>query len=71
MADSENPRCTCTSCRLRSMMGPIMLITIGVIFLVGEYTRYDFGYLWPILLIVPGVIMVVQAFASKEGHTGR
>jgi hypothetical protein len=53
------------------MMGPIMLITIGVIFLIGEYTRYDFGYLWPILLIVPGIVMVAQALASKEGHVER
>lgn len=71
MGDPVNPRCRCASCRLRSLTGPVMLITIGVIFLVGEYTRYDFGYLWPVLLIVPGIVMVAQAFASKEGHIER
>lgn len=68
MAEVSNTRCHCPACRLRGLMGPIMLITVGVIFLIGEYTRYDFGYLWPLLLIVPGVVMVAQALASKEGH---
>jgi hypothetical protein len=52
-------------------MGPLTLITVGVIFLVGQYTQYGFSYLWPLLLIVPGIVMVVQALASKEGHVGR
>jgi Domain of unknown function (DUF5668) len=71
MGDLPTTRCKCPGCRMRGLMGPIMLITIGVIFLVGEYTRYDFGYLWPILLIVPGIVMVAQALASKEGHVDR
>ena len=45
------------------LMGPVMLITIGVLFLVGEYTRYSFGYLWPILLIVAGLMQFAQAMA--------
>jgi hypothetical protein len=51
-------------------MGPLILITIGVLFLIGEYSRYSFGDLWPILLIVIGVILVLQALASQEGHLG-
>jgi hypothetical protein len=47
-----------------------MLITIGVIFLIGEYTRYGFGELWPVLLIVGGLLAVCQSMASREGHTG-
>ena len=50
--------------------GPVLLITIGVIFLIGEYTRFGFGDLWPVLLIVLGIIAVAQAFASRAGHTG-
>lgn len=71
MADQENPRCTCASCRMRGLMGPLMLITVGLIFLIGEYSRYDFGFLWPLLLIVPGIVMVAQALASKQGHIER
>jgi hypothetical protein len=49
-------------------MGPLMLITVGVIFLAAQYTRYGMGDLWPLFLIVPGILMLAQSFASKEGH---
>ena len=73
MADENISRrtCPCAHCRVRGLMGPIVLITIGVIFLVGEYTRYSFGELWPLLLIVPGIVMLAQSLASKDGHAGR
>ena len=51
-------------------MGPVLLITVGVIFLAGEYTRYGFGDLWPVLLIVGGILAVCQSMASRQGHTG-
>ena len=51
-------------------MGPIILITIGVLFLVGQYSRYSFWDLWPILLIVMGVVLVAQSLVSREGHVG-
>jgi len=57
-------------CRIRGLVGPVLLITIGVIFLAGEYTRYGFGDLWPVLLIVGGVLAVCQSMASGQGHTG-
>jgi len=47
-----------------------MLITLGVIFMLGEYTRYGFGDLWPVLVIVPGVILLIQSLVSRAGHTG-
>ena len=49
-------------------MGPVILITVGVLFLFGEYTRFGFRDLWPILLIVIGVVSVCQSMASREGH---
>jgi hypothetical protein len=70
MAGEIKPRCSCAHCRLNGMKGPVLLITVGVIFLVGEYTRFGFADLWPVLLIVLGIIAVAQAFASREGHTG-
>jgi hypothetical protein len=51
-------------------MGPVMIITIGVLFLAAEYSRYSFADLWPIILIVAGIILVAQSFASKDGHIG-
>jgi Domain of unknown function (DUF5668) len=68
MADSNRVHCTCAYCRLRGLMGPVILITVGVLFLIGQYSRYSFGDLWPVLLIVIGVILVLQSLASKQGH---
>lgn len=71
MTDSSRFSCSCAFCRIRGLMGPAMLITVGVIFLLAEYSRYDFRDLWPFLLIVAGIVLVAQSMASKEGHTGR
>ena len=69
MADETKPRCTCAHCRVRGLMGPLMLITLGVIFMLGEYTHYGFEDLWPVLVIVPGVILLIQSLVSHAGHT--
>ena len=71
MADDTKPRCSCARCRVHGLIAPIMLITIGGIFLAGEYTRYDFENLWPVLLIVAGIVLFAQSLASREGHIGK
>lgn len=63
-------RCGCPYCKLRGLVGPIMVITVGVLFLFVQYSRYSFFDLWPILLIVLGVLLVAQALAPKQGHIG-
>jgi len=70
MADSIEKRCGCAQCRVRRLMGPLMIITIGAIFLVQQYTPYGVGTLWPLMLIVPGIILVAASLASDEGHVG-
>jgi hypothetical protein len=70
MPDANSTTCKCAHCRIRGLMGPLMIITLGVLFLVGEYTRYSFGELWPVLLIVAGIVLTAQSLASNEGHTG-
>jgi hypothetical protein len=70
MPDPNTTTCKCAHCRIRGLMGPLMIITVGVLFLVGEYTRYSVGELWPVLLIVAGIVLTAQSLASKEGHTG-
>ena len=70
MADATRTHCGCAYCKVRGLMGPVILITVGVLFLAAEYSRYSFGDLWPILLIVAGIILVAQSFASKDGHVG-
>ena len=47
-----------------------MIITVGVLFLIGRYTRFSFLQLG-VLLIVAGVVLITaQSLASKEGHLG-
>ena len=68
---ADRVRCTCARCHCRGLMGPVILITLGVLFLIGQYSgRYSFGELWPIILIVVGIVKVIEASASTEGHVG-
>ena len=70
MPDEIKTPCTCPNCRVRGLMGPVMLITVGALFLIRQYSRFSIGDLWPILLIVAGIVLVAQAMASREGHFG-
>jgi hypothetical protein len=60
--------CRCAYCRIHSLFGPIMIITVGVLFLMAQYSRWSFGELWPFLLIVAGIMKVAESLASREGH---
>ncbi len=60
--------CTCERCRARGLMGPAILVTLGVLLLLGETRVVSFDYTWPVLLIVIGVIKILQSNASMEGH---
>jgi Domain of unknown function (DUF5668) len=70
MSDLNRTVCRCPHCRIHGLMGPLMIIAVGVLFLIGEYTRFSFLELWPVLLIVAGVVLTAQSLASKEGHVG-
>lgn len=69
MAETIQPKCRCARCQIRSFTGPVMLIVVGAIFLCGEYTPYGFVTLWPVLLVVAGLLLLAQYGASREGHT--
>jgi Domain of unknown function (DUF5668) len=60
--------CTCERCRARGLMGPAILVTLGVLLLASEFSRWGFGDTWPVLLIVIGVIKVMQSNASTQGQ---
>ncbi|HEX4003278.1 MAG TPA: DUF5668 domain-containing protein [Candidatus Acidoferrales bacterium] len=53
---------------MRGLLGPVMIITIGAIFLLSEYTPYGIGHLWPVFLIVVGVFRLAESMVSNEGH---
>ena len=62
-------RCSCQRCSIRGLMGPAILITIGVLFLVQQsHWAYHFGKTWPVILVVIGGIKLAEALASDAGH---
>ena len=62
--------CSCTRCRMRGLMAPAMLVTLGVLLLFNEFHVVRFHYTWPVILIVIGIVKVLIASASLEGHRG-
>lgn len=65
----SNRGCYCARCRTRGIMGPVILITLGVLFLIDQFTHFGFNETWPILLIVIGLVKVLGSTAGTEGHT--
>jgi len=56
---------------MSTMMGPAILITLGVLFLLQQTNwgwSWGFHRTWPVLLIVIGIIKVLQYTAPIEGH---
>jgi hypothetical protein len=41
---------------VQAIRGPVMLITIGVLFAFDRFTDFHFGRTWPVLLIVAGLL---------------
>jgi len=66
-----NPACPCLRCRARGLMGPAVLVTIGVLMLLNEVSDLRFDYTWPVLLIVIGLVKVLQSNAPLDGHVER
>jgi hypothetical protein len=66
---SDRVRCHCRRCTIRSLMGPAVIITVGVLFLL-EQTRsgFYFGQMWPVILVVIGVISLASSLAPMDGH---
>jgi phage shock protein C len=59
-----------TEKRMRgNLIGGLVLITIGGIFLVDQFIpRIDFGDLWPVVLIVIGIALLINAFGRKKNQ---
>jgi hypothetical protein len=62
--------CTCGRCRTKWLMGPVMLLTTGVLFLLNSLDRVPLDRTWPAWLLVAGVVKLLQSSASSEGHVG-
>ena len=67
---STQARCTCSRCTIRGLMGPAVITTLGILFLLSElrHGMFSFGHTFPILLIVIGGILLASALAPMDGH---
>jgi hypothetical protein len=67
---SDRIRCSCRRCTIRSLMGPAIIITIGLLFLLSEMRGgdFDFSNTYPVILIVIGAISLAAALAPTDGH---
>jgi uncharacterized membrane protein HdeD (DUF308 family) len=61
------------------MMGPLILIVLGVLVLMSNIFpgTFSFGRLWPVILIVIGVVKIVESLQRRQsgpsdsGPTGK
>jgi hypothetical protein len=53
---------------MRKIMGPAMVFTIGMLFLLQSLNVVDFDRTWPAILLVVGVVKLLQSNASTAGH---
>lgn len=61
--------CGCAYCRTRGLLGPAILITVGVLFFIGQYSwQFGFDRTWPVIVIVWGAVKLISDTASTEGH---
>jgi hypothetical protein len=64
----RNRTCSCPRCRCSGYIGPLVIVTLGVLFLIDQYTMYGIGRTWPIILIVIGIVKLLQWNAPVTGH---
>lgn len=64
-----NRNCGCRRCRCKGVMGPAIMITIGVLFLLDNLGVHgaEFGRTWPVILLVIGIVKILQT-ADTEGE---
>jgi len=53
---------------IHAVRGPIILITVGILFALDNFTSYGFHQTWPVILIVVGVLTLL-ARANRAGST--
>ena len=69
---SNRIRCNCRRCTIRGLMGPAIMITIGVLFLLAQArgSYFSFGNTFPVILIVIGLVSLASSLAPMDGHVG-
>src|SRR5438874_12585616 len=76
MAPPQAPPPPYRARRRRSMAGPVVLIVLGFLFLLGNlhlieihHLFYGFAHYWPVLLILWGLVKMFEHYrAQQEGY---
>ena len=63
-------RCACGRCTTRCLMGPAMVLTTGIVFLLDSLNIAGVDRTWPAWILVVGIVKLLQSSASSEGHVG-
>ncbi len=53
---------------LQSIKGPVIMITIGVLFAADRFTDYHFHQTWPVLLIVIGLMQLLVGRRRRPNY---
>jgi len=64
----RNRNCRCVRCQAGGLMGAVILVTLGVLFLIDNYAGIRFSETFPVLLLVIGGVLLVSRTGSTEGH---
>lgn len=52
---------------VQAIRGPIVLITLGILFAIHQAGILSFGQTWPLILIVIGLIKLLERMVGKPG----
>jgi hypothetical protein len=50
--------------------GPLILITIGVLFLLDRFTPFGFSETWPVIIIVVGLLALMGGTKRRDRGPG-
>lgn len=49
-----------------AIRGPVVLITLGALFLVDHFGPFPFSRTWPVLVIVYGLLKLIERTAERK-----
>jgi hypothetical protein len=51
----------------RAIRGPVILITLGILFAIDHFGSVSFSRTWPVLIIVIGLMKLIERAGSPQG----
>lgn len=62
---------TPASAYIRAIRGPVMLITVGSLLAIDHHGAYPFWRMWPVLLVVLGIMILLERSTGPAAGSGR